>query len=1007
MPSLTYPCMQPSNTPLVAFALLDISCKCIKGLGSFTPSALEESVENFIYTGKCDFMTTKDVLSETCELPSYPFQPNQSPASKEDSDAAAYEQTDEGRTIRRIRKGIYKHLAKGAPKAFCNNQVSDVLSDSESDGPPIGMIRRFAARYEASLYNKFDVTLGDLLLSPSRITSWMMAAKCLQLKASFIRDRICFQESVNSLFKGEKFLMLSTADTFFASDAADLHSTSSHVSSDFEAFVKHPWSNFSGLQKAKVDVSSSDGKEIDHVHNMKALDDAERAKNYPGWQDKWAYLYISALNVMQRRCLNISLALLLEKQSNATDADIAPKDVALLCKVYEELGTLAYMELQSSLKLGFQTRKMTRSEKRALAQKAFDFYRLAADSLQFALENGTLEEDGLDTQDWHLHMMLGKCCEKLASTYPLSSVPYKDHMLRALALYNKSYAAGAAREGPGYSKEKRGDEFGGCSHGSIEVFYRLHACRFKCILRALRSEDKKNAIENTLEMVELYQFEDTFEPLASFESDADALSGRLFSFVKDIASAFCYCRSKTNNYFHRSVYRHAQLLLFSPAIVQHELAWPKTPIEIISLPQLSQEQKGQVQGYVLGCTHFASAADCLAVLFNKKQDQLVNVWLTTPSVLSPFETINQSSSKFDYTRTKYAGAYMSCLRLTPRMETVRQLLVRANGASRDYPGYFFLSAVNKGNDCVTQSVRDPGMPCSGRGFLWGFKKHLHESISQMIVDRKAIKIGLGFSLVDQELTKTSRIDLVKHYLGLAYDSFLYKKGGFPASTMTGAEELVPSVEIDAIVSTGREIRRIQEGSDLSCDNQDVYAGKGLGLGLSQEELHTFLCQALVFCNKTWPEKALWYQKVPRARPKGGKFAGSANKLKRSKPSSEAAQGDAQTSNANASQSTEKKRMPPKDAPSSGPSVLQNLPQPEQSKKPSEPSNPKKKRKVKEPTEDIKEQSEKKMAVVTITIPEGKNPGDELSFVYKGVRKAFIVPGNLKDNRKVKISLKLK
>ena len=52
---------------------------------------------------------------------------------------------------------------------------------------------------------------------------------------------------------------------------------------------------------------------------------------------------------------------------------------------------------------------MTRSEKRALAQKAFDFYRLAADSLQFALENGTLEEDGLDTQDWHLHMMLGKC----------------------------------------------------------------------------------------------------------------------------------------------------------------------------------------------------------------------------------------------------------------------------------------------------------------------------------------------------------------------------------------------------------------------------------------------------------------------------------------------------------------------------------------------------------------------------------------------------------------------
>lgn len=107
-------------------------------------------------------------------------------------------------------------------------------------------------------------------------------------------------------------------------------------------------------------------------------------------------------------------------------------------------------------------------------------------------------------------------------------------------------------------------EAGGSSHGIAEVRYRLHASRLKClILAASASEDDRNAAEEeALRLTEKFWF----SPPKDVDSlDSTSIRDRIWNVLADIVSALAQCRLE-HSFFHRSVYRHAQALMWAPVL---------------------------------------------------------------------------------------------------------------------------------------------------------------------------------------------------------------------------------------------------------------------------------------------------------------------------------------------------------------------------------------------------------------------------------------------------------
>ncbi len=101
---------------------------------------------------------------------------------------------------------------------------------------------------------------------------------------------------------------------------------------------------------------------------------------------------------------------------------------------------------------------------------------------------------------------------------------------------------------------------GGSSHGLIEMVYRLHATRLKVLLYAVKTPKRyiQAAIHEALRLTEKHWFEEPIEGLGE-----GSINDRLWSVLCDVVNGLIYCR-KEQPYFHRSVYRHAQALLWAP-----------------------------------------------------------------------------------------------------------------------------------------------------------------------------------------------------------------------------------------------------------------------------------------------------------------------------------------------------------------------------------------------------------------------------------------------------------
>lgn len=134
-------------------------------------------------------------------------------------------------------------------------------------------------------------------------------------------------------------------------------------------------------------------------------------------------------------------------------------------------------------------------------------------------------------------------------------------MASALSQYATAYAQAKKIEDDGGFIV---DQSGGSAHGHTEIFYRILATRLKCLLSAAtRAESEfSQAEEEALRLSET----NWFKPPEDLEAiKTENIRDRVWRVLADVVSGLAQCRVD-QPYFHRSVYRHAQALMWSPIL---------------------------------------------------------------------------------------------------------------------------------------------------------------------------------------------------------------------------------------------------------------------------------------------------------------------------------------------------------------------------------------------------------------------------------------------------------
>jgi hypothetical protein len=110
---------------------------------------------------------------------------------------------------------------------------------------------------------------------------------------------------------------------------------------------------------------------------------------------------------------------------------------------------------------------------------------------------------------------------------------------------------------------------GGSTHGSTELTYRIHATRLKVLLASIRDQGGNSSKRQgeALRLVSMYW--ETPPVAFDFEEGTRNNSFQLqesrWEVLVDIVFGLASCREK-KHYFHRSVFRHAQAILWAPFV---------------------------------------------------------------------------------------------------------------------------------------------------------------------------------------------------------------------------------------------------------------------------------------------------------------------------------------------------------------------------------------------------------------------------------------------------------
>jgi hypothetical protein len=352
-----------------------------------------------------------------------------------------------------------------------------------------------------------------------------------------------------------------------------------------------------------------------------------------------------------------------------------PSDVA------EDIGTSLFGDLVGSTTYGFPIKAMTDQEKREIAQCAKFFFEEAvklSTSDSFSCKSETVL--------WENEFMIGKCYEKIASTLSEEAYSsqdgqraYEKTLKSALETYSSALIDAKDRD---HSSGKR--DTGGSSHGSLEVLYRIHACRLKCLLFSIRrvNEERELAELEALRIVSQVWFGDSPNVLAP------SLRHKIWVAFVNCVKALIQCRTDESK-FHRAAFRLAQAYNWAP--VFHDPSSPGGRKEVLSIDDISLP-------YIESGSCSKNATSAIECLFDKQKSQLCSVWVTTSSKPPPFEVLNDPVRKYDYLRLKYISAYIDCMKENKQMSKIETLLNNTTTCSQDYAGFYQASAAARGGD---------------------------------------------------------------------------------------------------------------------------------------------------------------------------------------------------------------------------------------------------------------------------------------------------------------------
>lgn len=268
---------------------------------------------------------------------------------------------------------------------------------------------------------------------------------------------------------------------------------------------------------------------------------------------------------------------------------------------------------------------------------------------------------------------------------------------------------------------------GGSTHGALEAVYRLHASRLKCLISAVdRKEDEREIAETeALRLTECHWS----NPVD--ESSDISLRERVWRVLVDVVGALAKC-FHDNSYFHRSVYRHAQALMWAPVLYD-----PIGGRATGSLGTVPATWACKIRGLNYATNAASSAGSTMSSLFTKKRPQLVAVWVTGDGTTSTFQAINNNARKYDSLRGKYITAYIDCLRLSRRRKELDTFLGWTSSCPRDLPSYFASSALAEGGKPTKNPVHDALMirvrSLSSYHFLTSIRREANSALANVIL----------------------------------------------------------------------------------------------------------------------------------------------------------------------------------------------------------------------------------------------------------------------------------
>jgi hypothetical protein len=324
---------------------------------------------------------------------------------------------------------------------------------------------------------------------------------------------------------------------------------------------------------------------------------------------------------------------------------------------------------------------------------------------------------------------------------------------------------------------------GGSSHGSIEVVYRIHASRLKILLRAVcqNKEIRRSFEAEALNLISRNWFSEPME--ADNEQQCLNLNGR-WEVLVDIVSAFVFCRQE-KGLFHRSVYRHAQAILWAPIVYEPDAdCYP-----LLTNTEGIFAQPTALSNVYQDAVCANAAKTVMENIFDKKRTQLCATWLES-RFHRPFEELNQSEKKFDLVRLKYIAARIELLRVCRDIESLQTFLSWASACLPDLPSLYFATA--RSDSSSRHDHRHDNL-LKGRGFLRNVKRlctmaiadvikfHIHQHSKNMVTNGTR-------SMTPMEL------------LRIAYSCYLKLNCTIEdlSGLLDGGEESV--IEVDALLS---------------------------------------------------------------------------------------------------------------------------------------------------------------------------------------------------------------